>query len=468
MFTKFTKGIDVAMATKLPLVLEVTPSTSEVDLMADTDPLNIDDLVDGGSMVQEVPAPVGFTPAPHRAGETEQVAPNVTQMGGETPEHLPANDGEVLTPEVILLREVVGNLTQSVHEGQEILRKQVEDLGQNLARREEEERAKLERSICAKIQQAQVVPAAVVVPPTPPKEKSASEPPRGHKFYQKPMLFDGKSVDWEDYKAHFETCARANGWSEGEKATYLCCNMRETPQRFAASLQAEQKADWGKLIACFDAQYGHEKMRSIYEQELDMRTQRKGESLRDLSVEIRRLAELAHPGQNNSMRDSIVLARFIRAIDDDHVRFMTSQLAPKDLPNALDTALHITNAVEMEQSRSDVVKIQRKSGHVRAGGSTPVEEVSGSAQSAGFDFQEAMGGVNKLLAEQLATLPDVIAKALRRPPQLRSEIECYNCHEKGHISRNCPKNTPRPAKTAPQGNETGAVPKVEDTVRVAK
>ena len=74
------------MATKLPLVIEVTPSTLEVDLIANTDPLKIDDLVDGGPMVHEVPAPVGFTPAPHRAGETEQVAPNVAQLGGETVE----------------------------------------------------------------------------------------------------------------------------------------------------------------------------------------------------------------------------------------------------------------------------------------------------------------------------------------------------------------------------------------------
>ena len=97
-------------------------------------------------------------------------------------------------------------------------------------------------------------------------------------------------MDWEDYKAHFLTCAQANGWSEKQMAIYLGYNLRETPQYFTASLPVEKR--W--------------------------------ESLQEMSVEIRSLAELAHPGQNNEMRDSIVLAHFIWAIDDDHVRFVTN------------------------------------------------------------------------------------------------------------------------------------------------
>ena len=90
-------------------------------------------------------------------------------------------------------------------------------------------------------------------------------------------------------------------------ATYLGCNLRDTPPRFVAGLPAHQHGNWALICRRFGTQFGLQKMKSIYQQELAMRMQKKGESWRDLSLEVKMLAELAYPGPDSPTRDAIIL-----------------------------------------------------------------------------------------------------------------------------------------------------------------
>ena len=40
----------------------------------------------------------------------------------------------------------------------------------------------------------------------------------------KPATYDG-SAAWTDYKAHFEACAKLNGWTDEQKCLYLYVSL---------------------------------------------------------------------------------------------------------------------------------------------------------------------------------------------------------------------------------------------------
>ena len=148
-------------------------------------------------------------------------------------------------------------------------------------------------------------------------------------------------------------------------------------------------------------------MKSIYEQELATRTQRKGESLRELSIEIKRLAELAYPGPECPLRNAIILSSYLRSIGDEHVRSMTCQLCPKDLQSALDTAMHISNTRELESNRAEVVRLQRKSGQVRAGEYIQPIEAQVAVQSVPSEISS--------LSESVRTLCELVTDLKENP-----------------------------------------------------
>lgn len=47
----------------------------------------------------------------------------------------------------------------------------------------------------------------------------------------KPDKFDGKTIEWNDYIVHFEQVALLNNWSDSQKASMLCINLRGEAQR---------------------------------------------------------------------------------------------------------------------------------------------------------------------------------------------------------------------------------------------
>ena len=436
------------MATQLPCVLEVTPVSSEVDLLADTDPVTVEDLLGprGEGEEQEVPANVGYVPeigmdlngAQGVAFQHPYVEEPHPQEAEQLEQAEQARPGG-LQAEMSQMRQLMGQLAQ-----QQI------DLQQLLTRAANAERVMREQGERGLMDQ---VNTAIALNNSRAESSPVLPPITTQKYYQKPMLWDGKTVEWEDYKAHFLMCANANGWSDAQKALFLGCNLRESPQRFAAGLTAAERGSWDSLCARFDSQFGLEKMQSIYAQELVTRVQRKSESLRELSIEMKRLGELAHPGPESPLRDSIILTNFLRAIGDDRVRSMACQLCPKDLTGALDTAMHITNTLELESNRAEVVKVYRKSGQVRAG-----EETQGAVQQ-GLPDMNAFAESMKSLQESIEDLKkNSTGGKARGPRKPKSELECYECHGKGHFARECPN---RSDKTK-QGNDHSVAPEVGD------
>ena len=64
---------------------------------------------------------------------------------------------------------------------------------------------------------------------------------------KEPDKYDGKKVEWPDYLVHFETIAKWNGWSYGEKGLQLVTCLRGRAQRVLSEIPSDQREDFATL-----------------------------------------------------------------------------------------------------------------------------------------------------------------------------------------------------------------------------
>uniref|UniRef100_A0A6P7FT97 Uncharacterized protein LOC114333744 n=1 Tax=Diabrotica virgifera virgifera TaxID=50390 RepID=A0A6P7FT97_DIAVI len=76
--------------------------------------------------------------------------------------------------------------------------------------------------------------------------------------------FDGKS-SWNNYMKQFESAARANGWSEKEKAVNLTIALRGDALDVLHTIAVERTDDFEQLKKRLNMQYGHEHLEHVYQ-----------------------------------------------------------------------------------------------------------------------------------------------------------------------------------------------------------
>ena len=90
-------------------------------------------------------------------------------------------------------------------------------------------------------------------------------------------------------------------------------------------------------------------MEERFQTELRCRRRGKGESLRELAQDIRRLMALAYPGERSSLADHIARDAFLSALDDPEFELKIREREPADL----DRAVKIAHRYEVSRSVVD-------------------------------------------------------------------------------------------------------------------
>jgi len=90
-------------------------------------------------------------------------------------------------------------------------------------------------------------------------------------------------------------------------------------------------------------------MEERFQTELRCRRRSKGESLRELAQDIRRLMALAYPGERSSLADHVARDAFLSALDDPEFELKIREREPADL----DTAVKIAHRYEVSRSVVD-------------------------------------------------------------------------------------------------------------------
>jgi hypothetical protein len=165
------------------------------------------------------------------------------------------------------------------------------------------------------------------------------------KRWLKPEKFDGRS-SFETFLCTFQNCAAYNRWCDADKVAYLRWSLTGIA---AQLLWDADDLDYKDLVDKLRSRFGGKGMEERFQTELRCRRRTKGESLRELAQDIRRLMSLAYPGEKSGLVEHIARDAFLTALDDPEFELKIREREPPDL----DSASKIAQRYEVSRSIVD-------------------------------------------------------------------------------------------------------------------
>lgn len=108
----------------------------------------------------------------------------------------------------------------------------------------------------------------------------------------KPPTFDGKT-SCLTYLTQLEAAAKANGWTNPEKATVLIVTLRGDASDVFQTIPRQEHTDYSRFIKRMEMRYGQAHLDQVYHAQLRHRLQKMAENLQKFETAIARLIRLA-------------------------------------------------------------------------------------------------------------------------------------------------------------------------------
>ncbi|XP_072397444.1 uncharacterized protein [Diabrotica undecimpunctata] len=220
----------------------------------------------------------------------------------------------------------------------------------------------------------------------------------GGSVHVKVPTFDGKS-SWNNYMKQFESAARANGWSEKEKAVNLTIALRGDALDVLQTIAVEETDDFEQLKKRLNMRYGHEHLEHVYQSQLKNRRQKKDEALQEYEVDIARLVRYAYPTAPEDMMEKLAVQTFIDGLRDHEMQRTLRLARHKTLVDVLSAALEYESATQASGGYSKVRTVKEE------------------------------GDEDKL--DQLVNMMKSMTYKKTKT------IRCWNCGEIGHVRSSC-------------------------------
>jgi len=301
----------------------------------------------------------------------------------------------------------------------------------------------------------------------------------------KPEKFNGHG-SFETFLLQFENCASYNKWSSADKAAHLRWSLTGTAAQLLWGSENLSYEDLLDKLKHFSGKGMEEKFQTA----LWCRRRNRGESLRELFHDIRRLMTLSYPWEQSSLSEHIARDAYLSALADPEFELKIREREPVDLDDALRIAhryevfkgavdLSISTRPRLNRRAAEAQVIdgsssraeKRLSSNRKCGGSGRLddddlrwkEEVlkrldelqsakhMAEQQADRLTAQNAAlsKGVERLSYQvQLHAVPSQVAntellqskemEGMRYPRTKRTSGLCYKCGQAGHFQRNCP------------------------------
>ena len=171
----------------------------------------------------------------------------------------------------------------------------------------------------------------------------------------KPKKFSssGNDTDFQAFLDQFEVCAKVNNWNEEEKANQLILSMKDKARVVMSQLSSEDKNSYERMVKALRGKIGMRQVSEAAKATLKARRRKVGETLLDLSIDIKRLCGEAYP--------SLSLASLEQACID-HFTYALGATLAKDVirskPSTLDKAL--SEALELEALELRAIRMRER------------------------------------------------------------------------------------------------------------
>ena len=171
----------------------------------------------------------------------------------------------------------------------------------------------------------------------------------------KPEKFSGSGNDTEfqAFLDQFEACARMNGWKEEEKANQLILCMKAKASVVMSQLSASDKSSYTCMVEALRKKIGMRQVPKAAKGTLKARRRMVGESLLDLSIDIKHLCGEAYPTLSSASLEQARVDHFTDAIGATLAKDVI-----RSKPSTLDKAL--SEALELEALELRAVRIRER------------------------------------------------------------------------------------------------------------
>ena len=171
----------------------------------------------------------------------------------------------------------------------------------------------------------------------------------------KPEKFSGSGndTDFQAFLDQFEACARMNGWKEEEKANQLILCMKKKARVVMSQLSASDKSSYTCMVEALRKKIGMRQVPEAAKAMLKARRRKVGESLLDLSIDIKRLCGEAYPTLSSASLEQAWVDHFTDAIGATLAKDII-----RSKPSTLDKAL--SEALEVEALELRAVRMRER------------------------------------------------------------------------------------------------------------
>lgn len=310
--------------------------------------------------------------------------------------------------------------------------------------------------------------------------------------------YDGRNEPLESFLAKFESCARYVGWTENDKRFQLQMCLTGAAAQILCEVAETDSVD--KIVQVLRNRFGNLNQSERFRTELKTRRRKANESLQELYSDVIRLFHLAYPETDYCTLTIFLRDAFLDSLNDRQLYVRILDKDPKNIDEALtyavryeafDRGYSVLNKSESDfsQLKPKYVRLAETGDHLmdasesRAAAdklkSVPVDKLAAildkmskmqsslDGQSKEIRSQKAemmrlSTSLNGLNGQRAASTDENGAAAMSRVENsdvhnsnFRSKrnyanIICYNCGEKGHVSRKCAK----PRQNRHDSNET--------------
>jgi hypothetical protein len=251
---------------------------------------------------------------------------------------------------------------------------------------------------------------------------------------QRAPPYDGRA-DWDAYRTQFEMLANVNRWTEVEKATYLAVSLKGPALTVLSNVPPDNLYNYSSLVTALDARFGSSHQAELHRMKLKSRIRKREEGLAELADDIERLARLAYPtAPSTTMLELLAKDQFIDALQDGDMRLRLRQAHPKNLREALQSALELEAFQLASQHRAKPVRGATLDDEEQQADGPPRMAFSRE------DFTECMQQCMQTVCDNLQKKTE---EKVNKPASGRWKGKriirgnCWSCGKPGHMQIHC-------------------------------